>query len=91
MESKTVQNVNVNKNLRENITENIIPKKVCMFYELSKTILLLSLRYLHLDYFKSCTDTYLFKFNFVYTFSKIKLRPSSGRQVFLLTVNKPHV
>ena len=63
----------------------MLPTKFCMFYELSETILFFGLRYLHLDIFSSCTGTYLFMSNFVYTFSKIKLRSSSGRQVFLLT------
>ena len=32
-----------------------------------------------------------FHVQFVLSFSKVNLRPSSGRQVFLLTVNKHHV
>ena len=37
--------MNVNKNLGK----TMIPTEVCLFYEVSETILLLGLRYLHLD------------------------------------------
>ena len=51
--AKTLQNVNVNKNLGKKIIKNMLPTKVCMFYELSEAILLFGLRYLHLDLFQS--------------------------------------
>ena len=70
--------MNLNKNLGKRITEiYLYPTKVCMFYELSKTILLFSLCNLHLDLIQILQSTYLFMFNFVCTFSKVKLRPSS--------------
>ena len=34
------------------IIKNMLPTKVCMFYELSETILLFGLRNLHLDLFQ---------------------------------------
>ena len=47
---ENLQNVNVNKNLgKKIIINNMLPTKVCMFYELSEAILLFGLRYLHLD------------------------------------------
>ena len=38
--------------LGEKNIENMLPTKVCMFYELSETILLFGPRYLHLDLFQ---------------------------------------
>ena len=39
----------MNKNLGKKKIENMLPTIVCMFYELSETILLFGLRYLDLD------------------------------------------
>ena len=46
--------VNVNKNLGKKIIKNILPTKVCMFYELSETILLLVCVICILTCFNSC-------------------------------------
>ena len=45
---KILQNVNANKNLGEK-SKNMLPTKICLFYELSQTILFYGMRYLHLD------------------------------------------
>ena len=80
--------------LGKNKIENMLPTKVCMFCELSEPFYFLRCVICILAYFSSCTGTYPFMFNFVHTFSKLKLPPpppGSGRQVFLFTVNKPDV
>ena len=58
------------------MTENILPTYVCMFYELSEIILLFGLRYLHLDLHRYSS----LQVQFGYTFPKVKLHPSFGRQ-----------
>ena len=49
---ENLQNVNVNKNLGKKMIKNMLPIKVCMFYEILETILRFGLHYLHLDLFQ---------------------------------------
>ena len=59
--------------LGKNKIENMLPTKVCMFYELQKPFYFLVCIIYILTYFNSCTGTYPFILNFVHTFSKVKL------------------
>ena len=72
--------MNVNKNVGKKMIENMLPTKVCMFYELSETILLFGLHYLHLDLFQFLHKYPFLHDQFVNRFSKLTLRASSGRQ-----------
>ena len=55
----------------------MLPTKVCMFYEISETILLFGLRYLHAELFQFLHKYRSLHVHFVYKFSKVKLLPSS--------------
>ena len=52
---------------------NMLPTNVSMFYELSETILPFCQCYLHLDVFEFLHRYLSFIFNFLSTFSKVKL------------------
>ena len=66
---------------RKKIENMLFPTKVCTFYELSETIFFFfGLRYLHLDLSQFLHRYLSLHVQFVCMFSKVKLRPSSGRQ-----------
>ena len=89
--SKNLQNVNLNKNLGKKKIESMLPTKISMFYELSETILVFALHYLHLYFFQFLHRYLSLHVQFCSYVFQAKLAPSSGRQVFLSTVNKPDV
>ena len=75
--------MNLNKSLGKKIIENMLPMKVCMFYEISETILLFGLRHLHLDLFQFLHRYLSLHVQFcLYNFQG-KIAPSSEGQCLL--------
>ena len=66
--------------LGKKIIKNMLPTKVCMFYELSETILLFGLRYLHLELFQFLHRYPSLHVQFCLCVFQGKIASSSGKQ-----------